>query len=107
MRRARIAASRKLTVGKLELDADERAAYLDGEQVPLTLREFNLLHKLLSYPKKTFTRAHLMDEFWGMESTSGLRTVDVYITKLRDKFSACEDFQIVTVHGLGYKAVLK
>ena len=107
MRRAKIAASRKLTVGQLELDADERAAYLAGEQVPLTLREFNLLYKLLSYPKKTFTRAQLMDEFWGMESTSGLRTVDVYITKLRDKFSACEDFQIVTVHGLGYKAVLK
>ena len=107
MRRAKISASRKLTVGQLELDADERAAYLAGEQVPLTLREFNLLYKLLSYPKKTFTRAQLMDEFWGMESTSGLRTVDVYITKLRDKFSACEDFQIVTVHGLGYKAVLK
>ena len=107
MRRAKIAASRKLTVGQLELDADERAAYLAGEQVSLTLREFNLLYKLLSYPKKTFTRAQLMDEFWGMESTSGLRTVDVYITKLRDKFSACEDFQIVTVHGLGYKAVLK
>lgn len=107
MRRAKIAASRKLTVGQLTLDADERAAYLAGEQVPLTLREFNLLYKLLSYPKKTFTRAQLMDEFWGMESTSGLRTVDVYITKLRDKFSACEDFQIVTVHGLGYKAVLK
>lgn len=107
MRRAKIAASRKLTVGQLEMDADERAAYLAGEQVPLTLREFNLLYKLLSYPKKTFTRAQLMDEFWGMESTSGLRTVDVYITKLRDKFSACEDFQIVTVHGLGYKAVLK
>ena len=107
MRRAKIAASRKLTVGQLELDADERAAYLAGEQVPLTLREFNLLYKLLSYPKKTFTRQQLMDEFWGMESTSGLRTVDVYITKLRDKFSACEDFQIVTVHGLGYKAVLK
>lgn len=107
MRRAKIAASRKLTVGQLEMDADERAAYLAGEQVPLTLREFNLLYKLLSYPKKTFTRAQLMDEFWGMESTSGLRTVDVYITKLRDKFSTCEDFQIVTVHGLGYKAVLK
>ena len=107
MRRAKIAASRKLTLGQLELDADERAAYLAGEKVPLTLREFNLLYKLLSYPKKTFTRAQLMDEFWGMESTSGLRTVDVYITKLRDKFSACEDFQIVTVHGLGYKAVLK
>jgi len=107
MRRARIAASRKLTVGRLTLDAEERSAYLNGEEVPLTLREFNLLYKLLSYPKKTFTRSQLMDEFWDAESTSGLRTVDVYITKLRDKFSACEDFKIVTVHGLGYKAVLK
>lgn len=107
MRRARIAASRKLTVGSLTLDAEERSAYLNGEEVPLTLREFNLLYKLLSYPKKTFTRSQLMDEFWDAESTSGLRTVDVYMTKLRDKFSACEDFKIVTVHGLGYKAVLK
>jgi len=107
MRRARIAASRKLTVGRLTLDAEERSAYLNGEEVPLTLREFNLLYKLLSYPKKTFTRSQLMDEFWDAESTSGLRTVDVYMTKLRDKFSACEDFKIVTVHGLGYKAVLK
>lgn len=106
-RRARIAASRRLTVGKLVLDADEYAAYLDGEQIAVTVREFQLLFKLLSYPKKTFTRAQLMDEFWDVESSSGLRTVDVYITKLREKFSACEDFQIVTVHGLGYKAVLK
>ncbi|MBQ8149795.1 MAG: response regulator transcription factor [Clostridia bacterium] len=107
LRRAKIAASRKLTVGSLTLDADERAAYLNGEEVPLTLREFNLLFKLLSYPKKSFTRSQLMDEFWDADTTSGLRTVDVYITKLRDKFAACEDFQIVTVHGLGYKAVLK
>lgn len=106
-RRARIAASRRLTVGKLVLDADEYAAYLDGEQIAVTVREFQLLFKLLSYPKKTFTRAQLMDEFWDVESSSGLRTVDVYITKLREKFSACEDFQVVTVHGLGYKAVLK
>lgn len=106
-RRARIASSRRLTVGKLVLDADEYAAYLDDEQIPVTVREFQLLFKLLSYPKKTFTRAQLMDEFWDVESSSSLRTVDVYITKLREKFSACEDFQIVTVHGLGYKAVLK
>ncbi|MDD6142815.1 MAG: response regulator transcription factor [bacterium] len=106
-RRARIASSRHLTVGKLVLDADEYAAYLDDEQIPVTVREFQLLFKLLSYPKKTFTRAQLMDEFWDVESSSSLRTVDVYITKLREKFSACEDFQIVTVHGLGYKAVLK
>ena len=66
-----------------------------------------MIYKLLSYPKKTFTRSQLMDEFWDGDTTSGLRTVDVYMTKLRNKFSECEDFEIVTVHGLGYKAVLK
>ncbi len=107
LRRAKIASSKKLTVGSLTLDAEEHTAYLDGEEIPLTVREFNLIYKLLSYPKKTFTRSQLMDEFWDSGSTSGPRTVDVYITKLRDKFSACKDFEIVTVHGLGYKAVLK
>ena len=105
LRRAKIAASKKLTVGGLTLDAEERTAYLNGEEIPLTVREFNLIYKLLSYPKKTFTRSQLMDEFWDAASTSGPRTVDVYMTKLRDKFSACDDFEIVTVHGLGYKAV--
>ncbi|MEK3868534.1 MULTISPECIES: winged helix-turn-helix domain-containing protein [unclassified Paenibacillus] len=75
--------------------------------MPLTVREFNLLYKLLSYPKKTFTRSQLMDEFWDSDTSSGPRTVDVYMTKLRDKFSECRDFEIVTVHGLGYKAVVK
>lgn len=107
LRRAKIAASKKLTVGQLVLDAEGRTACLDGQEIPLTQREFNLLYKLLSYPKKTFTRAQLMDEFWDVDTSSGLRTVDVYITKLRDKFLACNDFEIVTVHGLGYKAVLK
>lgn len=107
LRRAKIATSHRLEVGKLVLDADERTAYLDGEEIPLTVREFNLIYKLLSYPKKTFTRSQLMDEFWDSASSSGPRTVDVYMTKLRDKFSCCEDFEIVTVHGLGYKAVLK
>lgn len=107
LRRARIASSRKLEIGKLTLDADERTAYLDGCEIPLTVREFNLLYKLLSYPKKTFTRSQLMDEFWDADSASSIRTVDVYMTKLRDKFSECEEFSIVTVYGLGYKAVLK
>jgi DNA-binding response OmpR family regulator len=107
LRRAKIASSKKLTVGNLVLDAEEYAAYFNDEEIPLTSREFNLLYKLLSYPKKTFTRSQLMDEFWDIESSSGSRAVDVYITKLRDKFSACTDFEIVTVHGLGYKAVLK
>ncbi len=80
---------------------------LGGEEIPLTVREFNILYKLLSYPKKTFTRSQLMDEFWDSDTSSGLRTVDVYMTKLRNKLSECKDFEIVTVHGLGYKAVLK
>ena len=107
MRRANIANARKLTVGSLTLDADERSAILNGEEIPLTVREFNLIYKLLSYPKKTFTRSALMDEFWDMSSNTSSRTVDVYMTKLRDKFSECHDFEIVTVHGLGYKAVIK
>lgn len=107
LRRAKIAASKKLTVGSLVLNAEELSAYLEGREIPLTVREFHLLYKLLSYPKKTFTRSQLMDEFWDSNTSSGPRTVDVYITKLRDKFSACNDFEIVTVHGLGYKAVLK
>ena len=107
LRRAGISTSHKLKVGSLILDADERSAVLNGEEIPLTVREFNLLYKLLSYPKKAFTRSQLMDEFWDEESVSGLRTVDVYMTKLRQKFADCKDFEIVTVHGLGYKAVLK
>lgn len=107
LRRAGISASKKLVVGSLTLDMEEHAAFLRGEEVPLTAREFNLLYKLLSYPKKSFTRTQLMDEFWNADSDTGPRAVDVYITKLRDKFADCDDFQIVTVRGLGYKAVLK
>ena len=106
LRRAKIAASRKLEVGNLTLDAEEHTAYIDGEEVTLTVREFNLIYKLLSYPKKTFTRSQLMDEFWDVDSNSSTRTVDVYMTRLRDKFSSCDAFEIVTVHGLGYKAVI-
>ena len=107
LRRAGIAASRRLTVGSVQMDADERTAYIGDEEVNLTVREFDILYKLLSYPKKTFTRQQLMEEFWDAETSSGPRTVDVYMTKLRDKFAGCEDFKIVTVHGLGYKAVIK
>lgn len=105
LRRANIEMERKLVMGNLELDADAMTATVNGEEVPVTTREFNILYKLLSYPKKTHSRAQLMDEFWGIESESSLRSVDVYITKLRDKFSACDGFEIKTVRGLGYKAV--
>lgn len=107
LRRANIEMERKITVGNLTLDADGMTAEIDGEELSVTTREFNILYKLLSYPKKTFSRAQLMDEFWGVDSDTSLRAVDVYITKLRDKFSACDGFEIKTVRGLGYKAVLK
>jgi len=107
LRRAKIASSRKLTAGNFVMDADEHTAYLGDEEIPMTTREFSILYKLLSYPKKTFTRTQLMDEFWDADTASGPRTVDVYMTKLRGKLSDCEDFEIVTVHGLGYKAVIK
>lgn len=107
LRRANIEMERRLTVGNLELDADGMTASIDGEEIPVTTREFNILYKLLSYPKKTFSRAQLMDEFWGVDTDTSLRAVDVYITKLRDKFSGCDGFEIKTVRGLGYKAVLK
>lgn len=107
LRRANIEMDRKLTVGNLEMDADAMAAVVNGDEVPMTTREFNILYKLLSYPNKTFSRAQLMDEFWGIDSDTSLRAVDVYITKLRDKFSICDGFEIKTVRGLGYKAVLR
>lgn len=106
LRRANIELDRKITAGNLTLDADAMTAEIEGEEIPVTTREFQILYKLLSYPKKTFTRAQLMDEFWGVDSDASLRAVDVYITKLRDKFSACNGFEIKTVRGLGYKAVL-
>jgi len=113
LRRANIEMDRKIKAGDLELDADAMSAVVTnassgvGEEIPVTTREFNILYKLLSYPNKTFSRSQLMDEFWGIETETTLRAVDVYVTKLRDKFSGCSGFKIVTVRGLGYKAVLE
>lgn len=106
LRRANIEMERKLVVGNLELDADGMTATIDGEEIPVTTREFNIIYKLLSYPKKTISRDQLMDEFWESDSDASLRAVDVYITKLRNKLSECDGFEIRTVRGLGYKAVL-
>lgn len=107
LRRANIEQSRELVAGNLRMNKDEHTAYVDGEELPLTVREFDLLFKLLSYPKRTFTRTQLMDEFWDYDSSATSRTVDVYMSKLREKTATCDGFEIVTVHGLGYKAVLK
>ena len=107
LRRAKIATNRKLEVGSFVMDADEHTAYLNEEEIPMTNREFSILYKLLSYPKKTFTRKQLMDEFWDADTETAPRAVDVYMTKLRSKLSDCDSFEIQTVHGLGYKAVIK
>lgn len=107
LRRANVEKSRELTVGNLRMNKDEHTAYLNEEELPLTVREFDLLYKFLSFPKRCFSRAQLMDEFWDYDSSATSRTVDVYMAKLREKTSACDGFEIVTVHGLGYKAVLK
>nr|WP_320024247.1 response regulator transcription factor [uncultured Acetobacterium sp.] len=107
LRRANIRNERKLEAGSLVLNEEETTAYLNEEELPLTVKEFNILFKLLSYPKRTFTRAQLMDAFWGYDTESTPRTVDVSITKLRDKLSDCDNVEIVTVRGLGYKAVIK
>ncbi len=106
LRRSVAKSSNKLSVGEFEMDSDEHMAYLSGKELSLTVREFDILFKLLSNPKKTFTRSQLMDEFWGFDSSATSRTVDVYMAKLREKTANCEGFEIVTVHGLGYKVVL-
>lgn len=107
LRRSKIEEDSELCVGNLVMNKQEHTAYVDGEELKLTVREFDLLFKFLSYPKRTFTRAQLMDEFWDFDSSAMSRTVDVYLARLRDKTSICDGFEIVTVHGLGYKAVLK
>lgn len=107
LRRVNIANNKKLAIGNLTLDQEEHMAYINDEELSLTVREFDLLFKLLSFPKKTFTRSQLMEEFWDYDSSATSRTVDVYMAKLRDKTSSCDGFEIITVHGLGYKVVLK
>lgn len=105
LRRAKISSDKKITVGSTVLDYDALAVTINGKETILPQKEFYLLYKLLSYPNKIFTRQQLMDEIWGMLSESDERTVNTHINRLRDRFSDCEDFEIITVRGLGYKAV--
>ena len=105
LKRARIATDRRIICGKTTLDYDALTVTVDGEETLLPQKEFYLLYKLMSYPNKIFTRQQLMDEIWGMDSTSDERTVDVHINRLRERFRDCDDFLIMTVRGLGYKVV--
>ena len=106
-RRLKIGTTHNLVVGNLTMNSEERTAYIDDEEITLSVREFNILYCMLSYPKKTFTRGKLMEDFWDYDSSATSRTVDVYMAKLRDKTKNCDGFEIQTVHGLGYKVVIK
>lgn len=107
LRRSKIAAERKITVGDTVLSYDAFTVTHGGVTCELPQKEFLLIFKLLSYPGQIFTRRQLMDEIWEMDSESDERTVDVHINRLRDRFRDSRDFEIVTVRGLGYKAVCK
>lgn len=105
LRRARIVSERRIQLGDVTLDYDALSVSRPGETVTLPQKEFLLLYKLLSYPGKIFTRIQLMDEIWGAESDSGWETVTVHIGRLRRRFESWGEFEIVSVRGLGYKAV--
>lgn len=105
LRRAKISAEKKIVVGSTVLDYEGMTVRTGGREMVLPLKEFNLLFKLLSYPGKIFTRRQLMDEIWGMDSETDDRTINTHVNRLRDKFENNPDFSIVTIRGLGYKAV--
>ena len=107
LRRSRIVSERKLSIGTVELDYDALTVTRGDDHQTLPQKEFYLLYKLLSYPDKIFTRIQLMDEIWGMESESGDTTVNVHINRLRRRFENYPEFELVSVRGLGYKAVKK
>ena len=107
LRRAKINAEKKIIIGTTSLDYETMTVISNGEEFILPLKEFNLLFKLLSYVGKIFTRHQLMDEIWGMDTDTDDRTVNTHINRLRDKFKNSPDFEIVTIRGLGYKAVKK
>ena len=105
LRRARIVSERRLTIGPVILDYDALSVSREGQSQTLPQKEFFLLFKLLSYPDVIFTRLQLMDEIWGMDSETDDRTVNVHINRLRERFGSWPEFEIVTIRGLGYKAV--
>jgi DNA-binding response OmpR family regulator len=104
LRRAKIANEKKIVIGDTVLDYDALTVNMENEDYDMPPKEFYLLFKLLSNPNKIFTRLELMDEIWGMDSEADERTVDSHIKKLRRKFENCQDFEIVTIRGLGYKS---
>lgn len=107
LRRAKMVTERKLTIGGTVLNYDTYTAEYNGKTVEIPQKEFLVLYKLMSYPSRTFTRRQLMDEFWGYDTDSEERTVDVHINRLRDRLRDCPDVEINTIRGLGYRGVKK
>ena len=105
LRRSRSAAEQRLTVGGTVLDYRAMSATCGGKPVPLSAKEFQLLYKLLSYPETLLTKRQLIDELWDLDSDVDEHTVDVHISRLREKFCGCPDFHIRTIRGFGYMAL--
>ena len=107
LRRAKIVSERKLTIGDTVLNFDTYTAEFNGKTIEIPQKEFLVLYKLMSNPSRTFTRRQLMDEFWGYDTDSEERTVDVHINRLRERLKDCKDIEINTIRGLGYRGVEK
>jgi len=107
LRRSKIAADKKIVLGKLRLNATAFEAAYDGEPIEMTRKEFDLTYKLLSYPNKLFSHDKLLNDIWGYDCPSGETTIRSHVNRLRNKFEHITEFEIVTIRGLGYKAVVK
>ena len=106
LRRSQIVNEKKISVGSLTLNADSYSANLNGKDIELTKKEFDLLYKFLSYPNVIFTKQQIMDEIWGYDTETTYDTIKTYINRLRNKFTECKDFEFISVRGLGYKVVI-
>lgn len=103
LRRAKIATDRRISIGKLTIDEAEHTVVYGSEPIPLSRKEFDLLYKFLSYPGKIFTKKQLLDEVWGLDSECTEDTIKTHINRLRNKLAECEEFEIITIKGFGYK----
>lgn len=107
LRRANIASEKRITLGNLILDGIQHTAVYQDEMIPMTNKEFELLFKLLSYPNTVFTKQELLDDIWGYDTETEYETIKTYISKIRNKFSHCKEFQLSALRGIGYKAIVK
>ena len=106
LRRSKSASEKKIQIGDLLLNYNQLSVIKKDKTYNLAQKEFYLLYKLLSTPNTIFTRQELIEEVWGLESDSDYRTVDVHIKRIREKMKDVDEFEIVTIRGIGYKAII-